>query len=101
MIRVILPYLFSDGPLESKYRGHKFVKYIHYKKYITTPTLVNLIRHPELPVNEILKFSERVKYKMNVYHSLCQIYRLPPLQKRLMIEHCPYAKSFNILILKK
>lgn len=93
MIRVIMPYLFLDGPLEPKYRGHKFVKYIHHKRYITTPTLVNLIRHPERPVIEILDFSERVKYKMKVYHSLCQIYRLPPLQKKLMIEHCPHAKA--------
>ena len=93
MISVMTSYLFLDGPLESKYRGHSFVKYKHYKHYITTPTLKNLIRHPERTVKEILEFSERVKYKMRVYHSLCQIYRLPPVQKKLMIEHCPHAKA--------
>ena len=73
MISVILPYLFSDGPLESKYRGHSFIKYKYYKHYINIPTLKNLIRHPEQSVKEILDFSERVKYKIRVYHSLCQI----------------------------
>ena len=93
MISVMASYLFLDGPLEPKYRGHKFVKYKHYKHYITTPTLRNLIEHPERSVREILDFSERVKYKMRVYHSLCQIYRMPPLQKKMMIKHCPHAKA--------
>jgi len=93
MIGVMASYLFLDGPLEPKYRGHKFIKYKHYKHYITTPTLRNLIEHPERSVREILDFSERVKYKMRVYHSLCQIYRMPHIQKKMMIKHCPHAKA--------
>lgn len=93
MIGAMVPYLFLDGPLETKYRGHNFVKYKHYKKYISTPTLMNLIKYPDISPTDLLEFSERVKYKMSIYHSLCQIYRLPPLQKKMMIKHYPYAKA--------
>ena len=93
MISVMASYLFLDGPLEPKYRGHSFIKYKHHKHYISTPTLRNLIEHPERSVMEILDFSERVKYKIRVYHSLCQIYRMPHVQKKLMKEHCPHAKA--------
>ena len=93
MISVMVPYLFLDGPLEPKYKGHSFVKYKHYKYYIKTPTLMNLIKYPQRSVMEILEISERVKYKIRVYHSLCQIYRLPPLQKKMLIKHYPHAKA--------
>lgn len=93
MIRVLVPYLFLDGPLEQKYRGHSFEKYKHHKKYISTPTIINLIKHPNRFPSEILDFSENVKHKFIVYHSLCQIYRLPPLQKNIMIKHYPHAKA--------
>ena len=43
---VIMPYLFLDGPLNPN-MVIEFVKYIHHKEYITTPTLKNLIRHPK------------------------------------------------------
>lgn len=92
MIRIMVQYLFLDGILEPKYKGHCFVKYKHYEQYVSTPTLMNLIKQTDLSPKELLDFSEKVK-KPRIYNSLCQIYRMPRLQRTMLIKHYPYAKA--------
>ena len=92
-IRILSSYLLMDGLLEEKRRGHSFTKYKHYKYYISTPTMINIIRYPEHSPRDLLDFSDEVKQNIRFYQSLCQIYRMPPFQRNILKRHFRYAQA--------
>ena len=92
-IRILSSYLLMDGLLGEKYRGHSFTKYKHYKYYISTPTMIELIRYPQHSPRNLLDFSDKVKQNTRFYQSLCQIYRMPPFQKNILKIHFRYAQA--------
>lgn len=80
----------------SWYSNHKCSKNFKqiriYKKYVYTPTIINIANFESMKPSVILEFGESVKQIRNE-HSICEIYRMNNSHKDCLLKHFRYAQA--------
>ena len=91
-LKQINHHLFCYSSYSNHNRSKNFEKIKIYRKYVYSPTIINIANFTSMKPSVILKFSETVK-QIRTEHSLCEIYRMNRNHKNCLLRHFRYAQA--------